>query len=91
MAAGISRSARPRGNPHNDPHLLLELAGDGRLDRQVSRVVGTGGNLVDQEPALLAVKKNSTVKTPTVPSAWAAARARLASLFRDDRARPERA
>ena len=34
------------------PHLLLELARDGRLDRQVSRVVRARGNLVDQEPAV---------------------------------------
>ena len=33
-------------------HLLLELAGDGRLDRQVPRVVRARGDLVDQQPAV---------------------------------------
>ena len=41
-------------------------------------------SLMSRRPS--AVRKNSTVRTPTVPSAWATARASVAGLLRDDRA-----
>ena len=52
IAAGDPRSHSPRGKPAERADLLLELAGASGLDRQVSRVVGPGRDLVDEQPTV---------------------------------------
>ena len=42
MAAGRSNSVEPSGKPANGAKLLLELAGDAGVERQVSRNCAAG-------------------------------------------------
>ena len=49
----MTRSVEPKGSPQERPHLLLELARDGCLDRQVPGVMRTRGDLINQEQAFV--------------------------------------
>ena len=83
MAAGISRSVAPRGNPHRARTCCSNWLVTAASIVKCPELCGRGAiSLTMSRPS--AVRKNSTVKTPTVPSAWAVARASVARFLRDD-------